>query len=192
MTLRNIPQEDERDQSFIDGIIKHGHMVMAVESSADDPFDEPGFSYSAGGFEAYGAPEIVISGLRHELRHNMINHFMECWKNGDRFEPGIRYAGFIEGFDIVCLKASKATLRTHATFADWYNERKPFPLWQMIWPGAVAGEFPWDVPDGHELREFQENLTDHSWTSWKIIDAVVSTDRPSGIRRLVTRVFGKH
>jgi len=192
MTLRNVPQEDERDQAFIDGIIEHGHMVMQVASTADDPSDEPAFAYSVGGFEAYGAPEIVISGLKLELMHKMINNFMACWKDGDRFELGVRYPGFIEGFDIVCLEASKEALRTHATFADWYHERKPFPLWQMIWPGAVDGEFPWDVPEGHELHDLQENLTDHQWGSWKVVNAVVSADHPSGLRGLVTRVFRKH
>jgi hypothetical protein len=191
MTLRNVPQDDERDQAFINDVIKHGHMVMAVEPTVDDPFDEPAFSYSVGGFEAYGAPEILISGLRPELRHSMINYFMECWEKGDRLACGVRYSGFIEGFDIVCLNASKSALRTHATFADWYHERKPFPLWQMIWPGAVAGEFPWDVAEDSELLDLQENLTAHPWASWKIVDGVVTADRRTGMRGMVARLFGR-
>ena len=191
MTLRNVPQADERDQAFINDVIKYGHMVLAIASKVDDPLDGPEFSYSVGGFEAYGAPEIVISGLRRELRHSMTNHFLECWKKGERFEPGLRYPGFIEGFDVVFLEASKTALRTHATYADWYNERKPFPLWQMIWPGAVTGEFPWDVEDGNEFFDLQENLTGTPWASWKVIDGVVRAARPRGVRGMLGGLFGK-
>jgi hypothetical protein len=166
MTLRNVPQKDARDQAFIHGIIEHGHMVLCVADAVDEPTEGPPFAYSVGAFESYGAPEVIVSGLGADLMHFMINEFMRAWKTIEKPTLGVRLSGYVEGFDVICVEASKDALRTHATHADWYNQRRPLPLWQMVWSGAATGEFPWEAEADDSLLELQENLTGRRWSAW--------------------------
>ena len=160
MSLLNIPQADPNDQNYINLIKEHGHAIMNVASPADDEYEIP-FSYSTSGFESYGAPEVIVSGLGAGLSKSMINNFMDRWNAGERLDVNRPYEDFLEGFPIIFLEASDATKKQKACFTDWYYEREDFPLWQIVWPGAKHGLFPWEVED--QLADVQECFVADGW-----------------------------
>jgi hypothetical protein len=133
---------------------------MGVFSTADDECEIP-FSYSTAGFESYGAPEVIVSGLGADLSKTMINIFMDRWKAGERFVINWPYEDFLDGFPVIFLEASEASKKQNACFADWYYEREDFPLWQLVWPGAKHGLFPWEVED--QLADVQECFLADGW-----------------------------
>ncbi len=165
MSLRDKPQEDQRDQSWIDLVKEHGHAVMSVADLADEPSGKPGFAYSTGGYESYSAPEIIVFGLNVDLMHHMINIFFDKWNKGTRFQTGQEYEGFLEGFPVVFSVCAKSAVDDYATWTDWYYEREPFPLWQMIWPGSGCGLFPWDYDCPEDVTASQPDLTEEGFAS---------------------------
>jgi Domain of unknown function (DUF4262) len=160
MSLLNTPQTDPRDQRFIDMIKEHGHAIQYVASAEDDKW-EPPFAYSVGGTESYGAPELIISGLGFDVSKAVINHFMYEWKSGQRFLQMLEYQDFLEGFPVIFMTASAAAKKEFACSTDWYYEREDFDLWQVVWPGAGHGLFPWQVDD--QLADVQKRFVDGGW-----------------------------
>jgi Domain of unknown function (DUF4262) len=160
MSLLNVPQTDPHDQRFIDMIREYGHAVQYVASAEDDEW-EPPFAYSVGGAESYGAPELIISGLGIDVSKSLINHFMDQWKSGYRFSQMIEYGDFLEGFPVIFMATSYSTKKKFACYSDWYYEREDFELWQVVWPGAGHGMFPWQVDD--QLADVQVCFVDGGW-----------------------------
>jgi Domain of unknown function (DUF4262) len=165
MSQRDKPQDAEFDKKWVDLVKEHGHAVMCVGNRVDEPSDDPSFAYSTGGYESYGAPEIIVFGLSFDLMHSMINIFFDEWNKGTRFETGEEYGGFLEGFPVVFSACAKRAADDYATSTDWYYERELFPLWQMIWPGSGCGLFPWDYDCPEDVIASQPDLTEEGFGS---------------------------
>ena len=137
---------NEHEQNVLDNIQNHGFHSMGVfDSDAKDP----NFRYSIGFTKTLGAPEFIIFGLDLELMHNMLWEVFRQVQAGAKPEHGMRWADVLEGFDCISLQANHPELFTeYATSANWFWKDQGYeghpPIYQLVWPGAQQGLFPWE------------------------------------------------
>ncbi|HYD14366.1 MAG TPA: DUF4262 domain-containing protein [Allosphingosinicella sp.] len=159
MSLRGRSVDDPDDQYWIDLVAQYGHAVVQVADGEAEATDEPEFAYSMGAFESYGAPELIVFGLRGDIAAQIINDVLGACQAGRRFRSGVLEHGLVGGdLPLVFLDANRRLGVEYATYADWYYERQPFPLCQIFWP-AKNGCFPWDADCPPEVRKLQVDLT---------------------------------
>jgi hypothetical protein len=159
MSLKGQPQTDPLVQSYLDMIEKHGHAVMSVSDRVDEPTGTPNFSYSTGAFESYGAPELIVFGLSSKLHLWMINEFYRRLNEGDQLGTGEQIEGFLEGFPVVFVEAGERAADDYMNFTRWYYEDEAFPVWQLVWPCANSGNFPWDSSCPQDVIDAQPDLS---------------------------------
>lgn len=88
---------EEYERNILQHIEDHGCSVTSV---LDKDEKEPPFSYSIGIAKSSGAPEIIVVGLSSKLSHWMVNEYNRRCQAGERFQPGVLYLGFLEGFAV--------------------------------------------------------------------------------------------
>jgi hypothetical protein len=152
--------EDEADKDIMAAIDEHGWAVRFVW---DDNGEDPNFHYSAGIYERCGRPELLVFGLSREVGQWVVNEYGQRSSDGEVFEPGTAYEGFLEGHCVVFLAVdSRRASIDHAytTWTDWYYERNGFPLLQLVWPDPDTDAFPWQADFRDALRTLQPLLGD--------------------------------
>ncbi len=153
MMPRSWPEPDtDGDRKLYGYIRQHSWMVRHV---LDHKGKKPNFHYSGGIHETLGQPEIVLFGLSKEVGIWIVNEYGKRLRNGDRFVPGERYSGFLEGYDVVFLSVESRRTRRYITWTDWFYDRKGFPLVQLVWPEKKTHLFPWDAACGPDTKRLQ-------------------------------------
>lgn len=146
---------DEHDQKFLDIIDEHGWHVTLV--GGDD--EGPGFAYSAGIFGSTGRPELIVFGLPMEVGHSVVNEYGNRMRAGETLALGDFYDGFLEGHPVTFISVEDGDqIKQHATWADWFYDRRPFPLLQLVYPDSRSGAFPWQAGYREEWRWHQPLL----------------------------------
>lgn len=105
--------------------------------------DEPCFTYSIGINKQLQLPDIVIVGLKREIAQWIAQEYNHRLKQGEIFEVGKLYSGFLEGFDICFEKVSKRHYPDYFGWGIWLHQGDKFEVLQLIWP-STAGFWPWD------------------------------------------------
>jgi hypothetical protein len=127
------------DQRTKDDISKYGCSVMHV---FDAEGDLPPFAYSIGIQQETGAPEAFVIGLKRQMAHSVINEYNRRTREGERFEIGKYYDGFLGGFE-VCIGAvpRSAYDEYFGQNIDFYGGRE-FDVVQIVYP-TTTGVWPW-------------------------------------------------
>ena len=143
---------DEHDRKFLDIIEQHGWHVMHVGSDEDGP----SFTYSTGIFGLTGRPELIVFGLPMEVGHFVVNEYGNRLRAGEALAPGDFYDGFLEGHPITLIPVDDGDcIKQHATWTDWFYDRQPFLLLQLVFPDSESGAFPWQPGYRDEWRPLQ-------------------------------------
>ena len=127
---------------------------------------EPDFGYSVGFTKTLNAPEFIVFGLPKDLMHHMLSEVYEQVSAGRVPEDGMRWDDVLEGFQCISRRALVKDLHTkYTTAADWFwrnseNEGQP-QVFQLVWPGAKQGLFPWEEGCAQEVIDQQPNLWKH-------------------------------
>lgn len=122
-------------------IRRHGCHVLAV--GAEDPW--PRFTYSIGIQRRTGAPELLITALRHPLAHSIIMQYCDRLRAGERFETDRLYPGFLGGgFEVMFRPVEKKHYADWLGWGRWLYGGDGFDCWQVIVPGT-SGWWPWDA-----------------------------------------------
>ena len=157
----SVPELTPLEQQIIDNVRQHGCMIMHVFDPAGE---EPNFSYSIGFPETVSQPEVIVFGLDKKLMHSMINEtWRQCSEDGLDLADGICISDLIEGFDCVAREiTSPNAIREHFGSAIWYNRtrrnEKLTRAFQLVWPGAQQGLYPWDRECSTEVTDWQPPL----------------------------------
>ena len=130
---------DKNDEKALADIEKYGcHILLVLESE-----DHSRFAYSIGIEQRTGHPEIIITGLKHDLAHSLINEYNERVKAGEVFESDKYYSGFIENFDVTFKKVEQKHFKDYFGWARWLYKNDEFTVLQLIYP-STSGVWPWD------------------------------------------------
>jgi len=94
---------DKDKEKALSDIEKYGcHILHVMEEG-----EYPRFSYSTGIEINTGQPELIITGLKQELAHWIINEYNNRVKAGEVFEPNKYYQGFLDDFDVIFKEVEK-------------------------------------------------------------------------------------
>jgi len=108
----------------------------------------PRFSYSIGIEKSSNHPELIVTGLKRDLAHRIINAYNERIRGGERFEPDTLYPGFLGNFDVMFRPVLEEHYEEYFGWARWLYKGDDFNVYQLIWP-STKGVWPWDpqAPD---------------------------------------------
>lgn len=144
---------DDGEKKCLDDIEKYGCHILHIHAEED----LPPFSYSVGIEKSARQPEVIIVGLRKELAHSMINEYCERARAGERFQPGQRVSGFLEGFDCEVRQVDPRHYREYVGWDLWLYKGESFRLVQLVYP-STSGYWPWDEGSSDDFRRFQPIL----------------------------------
>jgi hypothetical protein len=148
------------EQKILDTIDEHGWFDTHV---FDPEESDPTFSYSVGFTETLAAPEFIVFGLEMKLMHNMLWSVFRQIRAGKAVMDGARWDDVLNGFECVSRRVDPSNVvRDYMNSAMWFwgdeAAKGPVPVFQLVWPGAVDGLFPWDEGCSETVRDFQPPL----------------------------------
>jgi len=129
------------DKRVADNIREYGCHVISV---FDPEEKQAPFSYSVGIQEMTGAPEAIVIGVRSTLGHSMINEYNKQVRAGAKFQRGVLYSGFLEGFSIYIEPAKPSRLVEYTLGCNRFYKGKPYATVQLIYP-TTSGVWPWQA-----------------------------------------------
>ncbi len=148
------------EQRLVDKVAEVGWFCVSVHAHGD----APGFAYSVGFAETLKSPECIIFGLPSKLMHSMLWSVFDQLKAGGALQDGHRWSGLLQGFDCVSRPVHPTQVtRERFNSALWYwgdpaKRGKSLEAYQIFWPGAVSGAFPWEAGCDQVLRDLQPLL----------------------------------
>jgi hypothetical protein len=148
------------EQSIIDNVARYGWQCTKV---FDPDGTEPGFAYSIGFWETLCAPELIMFGLDVEMMHELLWLMYHQLKEGAQLADGARWPGLLEGFDCISRPVHPSQLKIdYFNSALWYRHHRTgseaLHAYQIFWPSAVDGLFPWEAGADAGVRDAQPLL----------------------------------
>jgi len=141
------------DQRTRDDIAKYGCTVIHVMAEAD----LPPFAYTIGIQQQTGRPEVVVIGLKRPMAHYVVNEYNRRVREGEHFEPGSFYNGFLEGFQVYAQAVPVAAYDDYfGKNIDFYGGRT-FSVVQLVYP-TTKGVWPWDEDAPESFQKWQPIL----------------------------------
>ncbi len=151
--MPNREASDPAEEKALADIEEYGCHILHVLEEGDDP----PFSYSVGIEYKFGAPELIVVGLKREISQFIINEYCSRVRSGEAFQPGQRSSGFVEGFDCQFGAVHIDHYREHFGWDIWFYDGLDFRVMQLIYP-TVEGIWPWDVEASEWFRAWQPLL----------------------------------
>ena len=111
----------------------------------------PGFTYSIGIQQCTDNPELIVTGLKREIAHWLVNEYNNRVKSGERFQADQYYSGFLEGFDVTFKNVLKEHYPEYFGWNLWLYDGPNFDVLQLIWP-STGGVWPWDAEASDYLK----------------------------------------
>jgi len=147
----------DRGEAFIvEAVQEYGWAVELIEAGEGEA--EPAFAYTVGLYQSFGAPELIVFGLAQEVMHEMLNTCGERIKAGETLPVDEPFAGVLEDYAVKLRRVhAPESFREHVGYAIWFNDGKPFPLLQLVWPDK-AGRFPGEPGVNPSLAKLQPLL----------------------------------
>ena len=135
---------DKSEEKALRDIDEYGcHILHVMEDG-----EYPRFSYSIGIEKNTGQPELIVTGLKQELSHWMINEYNNRVKSGEVFKPNKYYQGFLDDFDVTFKEVEKKHYPEYFGWAKWLYKGDGFKVLQLIYR-SISGAWPWnqEAPD---------------------------------------------
>jgi hypothetical protein len=130
------------------------HVISVFDPQEVHPF----FSYSVGIQETSAVPEAIVVGLKPSLGGSMVNEYNRQVRAGTRFQRGVLYPGFLEGFEVYIEPIRrKKRLAEYTLGCDRYYGDKAYSVVQIVWP-STAGVWPWQKSASEWLKNNQPML----------------------------------
>ena len=140
--------DSEFEAGIIANIEQHGCSINVV---IDPDGNDPSFAYSIGFPKSVGQPEVIVFGLSSSLMQSMINEtHRQCAEGGLVMQDGAVVGELLEGFDCILRRVPQDRIEIeHFNSAMWYRRAIMGEImdraFQIFWPGAADGLFPWDA-----------------------------------------------
>jgi hypothetical protein len=119
----------------------------------EDADDGPAFAYTVGLPHNAGHPELVVSGLRVDLMHRMLNNAAQRALAGFSFRPGTTAENLIGFWPVVADPMSPGGLEETVIWSRWFH-RAEVPALQLVWP-STSGIFPWQPGGSRAVADAQ-------------------------------------
>lgn len=144
---------DQYEEKALSDIEKYGcHILHVMEED-----EYPRFTYSVGIEKKTGQPELIITGLKQEIAHWMINEYNNRVKSGEVFKPGEYYSDFLDGYDVTFKVVEKKHYSEYFGWAKWFYGDDNFKVFQLIYP-STTGDWPWSDNASDDFKWFLPKL----------------------------------
>lgn len=141
---------DKAEQKLLDDIAVHGwHCIHILADGA-----RVGYSFTVGLFQSYGHPELIVFGLPRQVAHEVLVICANAVRSGSPIDFTRPTEALLESASCDFAEVPASAFRESVGFALWYYEKKPFPLYQIVWPSR-DGLFPWHPEASESFREAQ-------------------------------------
>lgn len=121
----------------------------------------PPYSYTIGLYQQFNHPEIICFGLPMEVLQSFLTIAKDRIEEGEIFESGKLYTGFLEkNIKVSFVQVDKTFYKDYVGYADWFYDSVDFPVLQLVWPDK-RGVFPWQDKFDSKL-EFNQPLLDRN------------------------------
>jgi hypothetical protein len=97
-----------------------------------------------------------VTGVHHSRAHPIINIYRRRVLDGEQFQPGQAYSGFLHGYDVHFVPVKPSALHWFG-MAVWLYQSDHFPAVQMLYP-SKDGLWPWDKGYPASMRRRQRLL----------------------------------
>ena len=111
------------------------------------------FTYSIGIQQCTGQPELIVTGLKRELAHWIVNEYNHRIQAGEVFEVGEKYGGFVGDFDCFFMPVEKRHYDEYFGQAQTYYQGNNFAVLQLIFP-STSGVWHWEPNASDEFKWF--------------------------------------
>jgi hypothetical protein len=146
---------DEQERKAIEDIRKRGvHLLHVFDSEGNDPE----FSYTVGLWHTHHHPEVIIVGLKEDLRHILLNNLNHEIGKGRVFTDGLSATDVLDGYTCYFQELPKDLYREYLGWDRWFYGGDEFEAVQMLWPN-IHGVYPWDKNASENLQWQQTVLT---------------------------------
>lgn len=145
------------EKRLIDDVETYGcHVIQVREEGA-----VPGWSYTVGLRELLGCPELIVTGLKPEVAHSLLNECASRLQQGVRLREGERAQGLLSNVECEFRTIEKHWIRQTMGYGVWFYSGDEFTVLQCIYPD-LNNHFPWDEDFNAEWRNRQPLLCQHS------------------------------
>ncbi len=150
----------EYEQKLLSNVEEHGWQFTYV---FDPKRQNPDFAYTVGFTKSLGTSEFIVFGLPRDLMSDMLWEIYRQVEKGTIPADGMRWHGLLEGFDCISRRAKHKKLHSDYTVsANWFwhetgHSGSP-EVYQIVWPGAQQGLFPWDDGCVQDVIDAQPHL----------------------------------
>jgi len=151
---------NEYEKKLISNVNEHGWQYNHV---FDPEGKDPDFTYSIGFPQTLNAPEIIVFGLPKHITQHMLWEMFRQVKDGAMIFDGAVWEDLLEGHFCITRKAMHKDLYSeYLVSSNWFwketGNEGPLEVYQLVWPGAVDGRFPWDKNCSQDVIDAQFQL----------------------------------
>ncbi len=144
---------DQYEEKALEDIEEYGcHILHVMEED-----EYPSFTYSIGIEKISGQPEIMVTGLKQEIAHWIVNEYNIRVKAGEVFKVGEYYSDFLEGFEVTFKEVEQEHYSEYFGWAKWLYKSENFKVLQLIYPNT-SGVWPWDPEAPEDFKWFLPKL----------------------------------
>lgn len=133
-------ETDPHEAKALSDIDAYGCHVIHVFEDEEGPC----FTYSVGIEKTSNQPELIVTGLKRDLAHWIVNEYNHRIRDGEIFQEDTPYSGFLKGHDVIFKPMSKDHYPEYLGWDLWLYGHRDFRVFQMIWP-STSGKWPWNA-----------------------------------------------
>jgi Domain of unknown function (DUF4262) len=149
---------DEHELNFVSNVKKHGWFATHV--FAEEKYS--GFSYSTGFYLNLGHAEIIISGLKREIAHQVLWDAYKDIEAGNSFPLGVPLNTVFANGRAAFFNVAPEHYQEYLGWSSWFYGGQRFPCVQLVWTDK-DDRFPWDSKFDHSFDAAQPDLTNSGW-----------------------------
>lgn len=150
--------EDIR-RDLLKHVAEHDYATIAVAADHDQltGLRVPGCHYTLGLWALRETPEVIVIGAPDHHGRDLVRQYAERTAAGERFAPGYRYDGFIDGYQVTFEQVAQQHYPDWLTSAGALYPDADFPTLQLLWPKHDHA-WPWQT-GCYRFRRAQPVLT---------------------------------
>lgn len=150
------------ERKILANVERTGCHIPYVFGGDDEPDYIP-FGYSVGFPSTVGQPEVIVFGFPGDLTAAVINGILRQCRDGLKLTDWLEVNGLIEGHSCILREVGPDNITIeHFNSAIWYSRmivEEPLDrAFQIVWPGARDGLFPWEDDCTQTVRDRQPAL----------------------------------
>ena len=116
------------------------------------------FSYTVGLHKSYGHPEMIVFGLPPNTAHGVLSDIALKAKQGAPFDLSKPADKLLEDCNVFFVEVPKDAFAEYVLSAIRFNGAEDFSVFQVVWPSARDGLYPWDAEADPEFVASQPVL----------------------------------